>query len=180
MARQSSAKASTPVRIWSEPLFSSLSLWRGNFFTMVLKILHWVGLLACITLIISCWLPWTYYADDHILNEADRTFTGFYSFQNNYGKPGKMLVFTGVFSILLIILPKIWAKRTNLFVCALGVGYSIKTYILYVSCYNAYCPDKKWGIYLMLYSTIAMLIASAFPNLALKETGTTKKDGLVS
>ena len=143
---------------------------------MVLKILHWVGILACITLITSCFLPWTYYADAHIVNEADRTFTGFYSFENNYGKPGKMLVFTAILSVLLILLPKIWAKRTNLFVCALGVGYAIKTYILFVSCYNAYCPEKKIGIYLMLVSSVVMLIASAFPNLALKENESRIKD----
>ena len=143
---------------------------------MVLKILHWVGILACIPLIISCFLPWTYYADAHIVNVADRTFTGFYSFKNNYGKPGKMLVFTAILSLLLILLPKIWAKRSNLFVCALGVGYAIKTYILFVSCYNAYCPEKKIGIYLMLMASVVMLIASAFPNLALKENESTKAD----
>ena len=135
-----------------------------------------MGLLACITLIISCWMPWTYYADAHILNDAERTFTGFYSYHNNYGKPGKMLVTTALLSILLIIVPKIWAKRTNLFVCALGVGYAIKTYILFVSCYNAYCPEKRLGIYLMLFSTIIMLIASAFPTLALKQNESIKKD----
>jgi hypothetical protein len=70
--------------------------------------------------------------------------------------------------LILILLPKIWAKRTNLFVCALGVGYAIKSYILFVSCYNAYCPEKRIGIYLMLVATILMLICSAFPSLTLK------------
>ncbi len=143
---------------------------------MTLKFLHWLGIIACVSLVISCWLPWTYYADAHILNEADRTFTGFYSYQNNYGKPGKMLVLTATFSLILILLPKIWAKRTNLFVCALGVGYAVKTYILFVSCYNAYCPEKKIGIYLMLIATIAMLTSSVFPSLALKPIKATEKD----
>jgi hypothetical protein len=135
---------------------------------MTLKFLHWLGIIACFSLVISCFLPWAYYADSHILNEADRTFTGFYSYQNNYGKPGKMLVLTASISLILILLPKIWAKRTNLFVCALGVGYAIKSYILFVSCYNAYCPEKRIGIYLMLVATILMLICSAFPSLTLK------------
>jgi len=143
---------------------------------MTLKFLHWLGIIACIGLVISCFLPWAYYADSHIVNEADRTFTGFYSFQNNYGKPGKMLVLTAVISFILILLPKIWAKRTNLFVCALGVGYAIKTYILFVSCYNAYCPEKKIGIYCMLFATTVMLICSAFPSLNLKTIGETEKD----
>ncbi len=143
---------------------------------MLPKILHRVGLAACLLLIISCFLPWAYFADLHIVNEADRTFTGFYSYRNNYGKPGKFLVMLGLIAMVLILLPKIWAKRTNLFVCALAVGYAVKTYILYVSCYNAYCPEKKAGIFLMLTATIVMLIASAFPHLALKETDSKKPE----
>lgn len=143
---------------------------------MVPKILHWIGLAACIVLIVSCFMPWAYYADAHIASEVERTFTGFYSYQNNYGKPGKMLVTIGIIVLTLMLLPKIWAKRTNLFVCALGVGYAVKTYILFVSCYNAYCPEKKIGIFLMLIATIVMLIASALPHLALKETYSKKQE----
>ncbi len=135
-----------------------------------------MGLTACVVLIVSCFLPWAYFADAHITTEAERTFTGFYSYGNNYGKPGKMLVTIGVIVFTLMLLPKIWAKRTNLFVCALGVGYAVKTYILFVSCYNAYCPEKRAGIYLMLIATIAMLISSAFPNVALKNTDSDKED----
>ena len=138
------------------------------------KILHWVGLAACILLVISCFLPWAYFADASIANEADRTFTGFYSYGNNYGRPGKLLVLIAIIVLIFMLLPKIWAKRSNLFICAIGVGYAIKSYVLFASCYNAYCPEKKIGIYLMLISTIIMLIASAFPHLIL-DNATTKK-----
>ena len=141
---------------------------------MSTKIVHWVGLTACVVLIVACFMPWAYYADAHIIAEADKTFTGFYSYQNNYGKPGKMLTLVAIVVIILMLLPKVWAKRTNLFVCALAVGYAIKSYILYVSCYNAYCPEKKTGIFLMLVSTIVMLIAAAFPKLTLEEANRNK------
>ena len=121
-------------------------------------------------------MPWTYYADATITEEAQRTFTGFYSYRNNYGRPGKMLVTIGVIVFILMILPKIWAKRANLFVCALGVGYAVKTYILFVSCYNAYCPEKKAGIFLMLIASVVMLVSSAFPNLTLKSTESMKPE----
>jgi hypothetical protein len=128
------------------------------------KILNIAGLLACITLLIACFLPWAYYAD------LQESFTGFYSYRNQYGKPGKFLSIMAVLALFLMILPKIWAKRTNLFVCALAVGYAIKSYILFTSCYNAYCPEKKAGIFLMLAATIVMLLASIFPDLKLKNT----------
>ena len=120
---------------------------------------------ACVVLIISCFLPWTYYADPHIPNEADRTFTGFYSFQHQYGRPGIFLTLFGVPILAMMVLKRIWAKRINLFLSAITVAYAFKSYVLFTSCYNAYCPEKKPGIFIMLFSTIVMLIACIFPNM---------------
>ena len=130
---------------------------------MMPKILHYAGLTACIALIVSCFLPWAYFAD---INEH---FTGLYSYKNEYGKPGKFFILIAVVVFVFMLLPKIWAKRTNLFICAVGVGYAIKSYILFTSCYNAYCPEQKPAIFIMLVSTIVMLVAAVFPNLKLEE-----------
>jgi len=129
---------------------------------MILKILKWIGFSACILLIVACFLPWTYHAD------INKTFTGFFSEQNNYGRPGKFLSFFAIVSAVLIWLPKIWAKRVHLFFAALTVGYAIKTYILFTSCYNAYCPEKKIGVYLMMICCVVILVVSIFPDLKLK------------
>ena len=123
-----------------------------------------VGLLASVLLIVSCFLPWAYYAD---LNE---NFTGFFSEHNNYGKPGMLFTFIGVVSIALIFLNKIWAKRTHIFLSALNIGYLIKTYILFTSCYKAYCPEKKYGIYILIISCIALLIVSISPDMKIAES----------
>lgn len=133
------------------------------FQDMVIKFLHWVGVAACITLMVSCFLPWVYYAD------INQTFTGFYSYQNQYGKPGKFLMLSGVLALLFMLLPKVWAKRANLFICALLLAYAVKTFILFGSCYNNYCPQKLFSIYLMVGCTVVMLIASVFPDMKLTE-----------
>ncbi len=126
------------------------------------KYLQRIGLVACIVLIVSCFMPWTYHDD------LKETFTGFYSHDNHYGKPGIFLTVIALSVFVFMYLPKVWAKRTNLFVCALGVGYAIKSFILFSSCYNAYCPEKKAGIYLMLVAVIIMLVAAVFPDLRMK------------
>lgn len=126
---------------------------------MVVRYLHWLGVMACIAIIVSCFLPWVYYAD------INQTFTGFYSYQNQYGRPGRLIVFLSALVLVFMLLPKVWAKRTNLFLCALLLAYVIKTYILFGSCYNNYCPDRLFGIYLLVSCTPVMLIAAAFPNL---------------
>ncbi|MBK7374007.1 MAG: hypothetical protein IPJ02_00090 [Chitinophagaceae bacterium] len=87
---------------------------------MFLKFLHWLGITACFALIISCFLPWGYYAD------INQTFTGFYSYQNQYGKPGRFLLPLASLTLLFMLLPKVWAKRSNLFIAALTLAYVVK------------------------------------------------------
>lgn len=118
-----------------------------------------VGLAACALLVISCFMPWAWYAD------LNKTFNGFFSEGNNYGKPGKFFVFFAVASMVLIYLDKIWAKRVHLFLSALNIGYLIKTYILFTSCYNTYCPEKRAGLYLLIFSSILIMIVAIFPDI---------------
>jgi hypothetical protein len=136
---------------------------------MSVKILSYLGMIACVVLIISCFLPWAYYADSNIATEAERTFTGFFSYQYKYGRPGKFFVFFAVVILLFMNLPKVWAKRTNLFLSAFTLAYAIKSYILFTSCYNAYCPEKRVGIFIMIFSTVVIMLASVFPNMKIGE-----------
>ncbi len=128
-----------------------------------MKYSKWIGLAAAIALIVVCFMPWTYHAD------VQKNFTGFFSEKNAYGKPGKFLIIFSVISIALALVPKIWAKRTNLFVTGLMLAYAIKTYILYTSCYNAYCPEKKAGIYLVVVLSFVQFLMSLFPDITIKK-----------
>ena len=116
------------------------------------------GFAACAILIVSCFLPWAYYADLH------KSFTGFFTEQNIYGKPGKVFVFIAVCSAILIYLDKIWAKRTLIFLVAVNIGYLIKTYVLFTTCYSTICPQKQYGLYLLIFSSVLLVIVTLFPN----------------
>lgn len=125
---------------------------------MPVKTIYRLGMLACILLVASCFMPWAYYPD------LQTSFTGFYSHKNFYGKPGKFLTMLSLLSLACMLVPKLWAKRAHLFIAALMVGYAIKSYILFTSCYNAQCPEKRAGIFLMLFSALAVLLASFLPS----------------
>jgi hypothetical protein len=127
------------------------------------------GFLACLLLAISCFLPWAYYPDLH------KSFTGFFSEQNMYGRPGKVFIFFAISSLALIFINKIWAKRTLIFFAALNIGYLLKTYVIFTSCYNTYCPQKQYGLYLLILSSVVLMIVSFLPDLKLlkaDESGT--------
>ena len=123
-----------------------------------MKYYKWIGWCASALLIVSCFMPWAYYAD------LNKNFTGFFSERNIYGKPAMFFIFFALVSVLFIHLNKVWAKRTHIFLAALNIGYLIKTYILFTSCYNAYCPEKKFGLYLLILSSGVLMIVSIFPN----------------
>ena len=124
-----------------------------------MKYSKWIGMVTALLLIGVCFMPWTYHAD------VAKNFTGFFSEKDTYGKPGKFFIFFAVTFILLVLTPKVWAKRANLFLAAIMFAYAIKTYILYTSCYNAYCPEKKSGIYLVLLCNTIILITAVLPSM---------------
>lgn len=122
-----------------------------------MKYSNWLGVLAAVVLVISCTLNWTWYPD------LQQYFNGFYTHDNNYGRPGRVFAFFAVIAIIFYLLPQVWAKRWNFLVCGLTVAYAIKTFILFTSCYRGICPEKQFGIWLMLVSTLLMLAASLMP-----------------
>ena len=127
-----------------------------------MKYSNYVGLCGTALLILACFLPWAYYPD------IDKTFTGFYSQDNHYGRPGKLLVCFAILAAGLFLTPKIWAKRLNLFVAAILVAYGLKTYLLFTSCYKGFCPEKQTGIYLVMLSILVTALAAVLPDLKLK------------
>jgi hypothetical protein len=128
-----------------------------------LKYSRWIGISGGLLLIIACFLPWAYYPD------IDKIFTGFFSEKNMYGKPGKFLVFFSVIGIILFLLPRIWAKRTNIFIAAIVMAFAIKSFILFSACYGGICPEKREGIYLIIAGPILMIVAAMFPDLKLQD-----------
>ena len=130
-----------------------------------MKYSKWITIAACILLMLVCFLPWTYHAD------VNKNFTGFFSQNDAYGRPGRYFIFFAGICILLLFRQKIWSQRTLLFVAGVMVAYAIKTYILYSSCYNAYCPVKQPGIYLMLGLNIAIFTLGLFPDIRVSNDG---------
>ncbi len=121
-----------------------------------------LGILSAIVWICSGFLHWAWYPD------LQKYFTGFFSENNIYGKPGKVFFFFAIPAIVLFLTPRIWAKRINIFLCAIALAYSIKSFILFSNCYRGICPVKQAGLWIMLTSAILMMAFSLFPNNTLK------------
>lgn len=101
-------------------------------------------------------MPWTFHPD------LNKEFTGFFSENNVYGKPGKVFIVLAVIAIIFFLIPKIWAKRGNFFIVAITLAYAIKSFIVFTGCYRGICPVKRAGIWIMLSSAILMLAMALF------------------
>jgi hypothetical protein len=128
-----------------------------------MKYSQWIGIAASILLVIAGFLPWTYHPD------LNKNFTGFFTENNVYGKPGYVFVVMSIITIVFFAIQRIWAKRWNMFICALVLSYAIKSFIMYSGCYRGICPDKLAGLWIMLASAVIMMIMALFPDVKLKE-----------
>ena len=128
-----------------------------------MKYSQWIGIVAAIALVISCFMSWTWYPD------LGKAFTGFFSEDNNYGKPGKVFVVLAIVGVAFFLIPRIWAKRWNLLVGALTVAFAIKSFIVFSGCYRGICPTKLAGLWIMLGSSILMLVMTLLPDLKVVE-----------
>lgn len=135
-----------------------------------MKFYKFWAILACVGLAVSCFLPWAYYPD------LNKVFTGFFSEQNIYGKPGKVFIFFAAISFVFVLIDRVWAKRFNVLFAALNIAYLIKTYILFTNCYSGICPEKRVGIYMLLASSLLLMITALLPDLKVEE----KKEGALS
>jgi len=128
-----------------------------------MKYSQWIGIVAACILVVSCFMPWTFHPD------LQKNFTGFFSEDNIYGKPGKVFVVLSMVASSFFLLAKVWAKRWNLVITAILVAYAIKSFILFSGCYGGICPQKKEGLWMMLISSVVMLLMAVFPDVKLSE-----------
>jgi len=130
---------------------------------MFAKTMYPVGLIACVAIVAACFLPWAHY------NNINETFTGFhvtkFATGNYYGRAGLIIsIFTAVIFLFMLV-PRVWAKRTNLFLSALLFAYCIRTYIIFTSALFEGEVEKKAGIYLIVLFSFIMMLASVFPRM---------------
>ena len=122
-----------------------------------------IGLLAALALISACFLPWVFIESKNI------TVTGIESSGTSFGKPGYFHFVLAAFYLVFHFTPRIWAKRMNLLVSVLNIGWAVRNYFLISTCAGGECPEKKISLYIVLGSSLLMLVAALLPQMKLPE-----------
>ncbi len=124
-----------------------------------------IGIIAALALIGICFLPWIY------VESLNLTLNGLNGKINNSLTFGRQIIPHTFFCCLLIILflvPKIWAKRTNLFIGFLNLSWAIKNYIIFTMC-RPECPQVKAGLYLLVFLAIIIQLCVFMPKIKIKQ-----------
>ncbi len=132
-----------------------------------MKYSQWIGIAIAIVVMVACYLPWVE------IPTIQKIVTGMDNKGTNFGKPAKLhLILSGI-AIVLYLIPKIWAKRINIIICLLAVAWGVRNFLLYARCEMGTCPERAYGLYLLLFGSIVMLIMALFPDLKI----VAKKEG---
>jgi hypothetical protein len=126
--------------------------------------MKWIGLAAAITLIIACFMIWI------TLPSKNITVTGIDAGGTNVGKPGYFHFICAFFFLSFLLIPRVWAKRANLFVAPINFAWAVRNYFIVASCRAGECPEKHVAVYLILVASALMLAAALFPDLPAKRT----------
>ncbi len=121
------------------------------------------GIIAGVFLIGICYLPWSFVAAENI------TVYGMNAAGTDFGRPGLLNIIFNFIIITFFFIPKVWAKRINVFVAGLNMAWSIRNYFLVTTCMMGDCPQKKSGIYLLLILSLIVLLMTLFPKMEITE-----------
>jgi hypothetical protein len=121
------------------------------------------GVACAIAVIAICYLPWAFISSIHV------TVTGLYAQGTSFGKPGLLNIAFSALAMVLFSIQKIWAKRTNVFIVTLNFAWALRNYLLLNTCQSGECPEKKAGLYLLLFVTLLMLIMSFLPRIKIPD-----------
>ena len=127
------------------------------------KNLHYLAIIASLAIIATCFIPWVHY------NNIDVTFTGYnvkrFATGVYYGRAGIIITILAAMSLLFTLMQSVVAKRVNMFLCALLVAYTLRTYVIFTGSLFDGEVTKLFGIYLIVLLSFVMLICSVFPYL---------------
>ena len=128
------------------------------------------GVLAAIVLVICCFFPWS------IVVSKNLSISGFAAEGTSFGRPGLFhLIFCSA-ATLFFIIPKIWAKRTNVFIGAINLAWAIRNYVLVSSCMLGECPEKQPALYIVLICAILIQTMALFPKMPVGRNGIRNKE----
>ena len=93
--------------------------------------------------------------------------SGVESTGTSFGKPGYFHFVLTTFFLVCTFILRVWAKRLNLLITALNLGWALRNFFIIAGCSGGECPVKKIGLYGVVLASVMMLITALLPDIKL-------------
>lgn len=104
-------------------------------------------------------MPWV------LIESRNIIVTGVDAGATNFGKPAYFHFVMAFLFLVCTLVQRVGAKRLNLLVTALNIGWAIRNYFMISACSGGECPVKKAGLFLVLLASVIMLVSALFPDM---------------
>lgn len=118
-----------------------------------------IGFMLCLALLFCTTQPLV------VIESQNWIITGWKTAGTNFGQPGKFIVYVGSLSLVLFLIPNLWAKRLNMALGALLLSWCIRNYLILAACNMGECPEKQWALYASVFFSAAILLMTFLPKL---------------
>lgn len=123
---------------------------------------NYYGILAGLIMIAAAAFPWIY------IPSVNATVSGFGSETiTKFGQPVLMNIYLFVLNVLFFLIPKLWAKRLNPFVGAIGFAWALRNVVLLGMC-RGECPERMTNLWIYFIASFVLLIMTLLPDLKTK------------
>ncbi len=120
--------------------------------------LKWIGIVAVLLLVASCFMPW------YLIGWKNIVITGVEA-GDQLGKPAYWHFVFSFFFFVLTFIPRLWAKQWNVIIAAINVAWMIRNFFALAVCSGGFCPERQLGIWLVMVSSVIMLLSALFPDI---------------
>lgn len=125
---------------------------------------NYIGILAGALLLLVAFLPWIY------IPSIETAVTGYGAATKTvFGKPALMHAYLMPLTVLLFLLPRVWAKRLNPLLSAVHVAWAIRNLLLLSTCRYGECPERLIWLYVYFALALAMLAMALLPEMKVGE-----------
>jgi hypothetical protein len=131
-----------------------------------MKYSQFAGSIASLLIIGICFLPWIEVPAVHLLLSG---WHGEVNEELNFGKQGIPYSFLCGLMIVLFQIPRVWAKRANIVIAVLNLGWTIKNYLIFSMCRLGECPVIKPALYFLVLLALIIQVMTFLPKMEIKE-----------
>jgi hypothetical protein len=134
-----------------------------------MKYSQYIGVALILAFVVVAFMPWIY------IPSIQSYVKGLDPGKTTFGKVALFSLMCLSCSLVFFLIPRVWAKRTNLFFTAMNLAWSFKNLIVLSVCPQGDCPQRLSALYIQFGLSIAILIMAFLPDLPVPQKSAQEK-----